>query len=170
MTIRFAISPEAFIALQTPANEASSSVAAKSHALFQYIIRPPRECFSILAGKSLQISHFVEFRADIALSTGLIHRIPGDCVISRWISHVDVVWFARVPSLQNFSVFATVNLYRTPRSGAGRQQLSEGAGVRTGRIERGVCSTPARVNALNPALLNCTSPLFESFLRSGELR
>ena len=88
LNFRFAFSPEAFIALQTPANEASSSVAAKSHALFQYIIRPPRESFSILAGKSLQISHFVEFRADIALSTGLIHRIPGDCVISRWISHV----------------------------------------------------------------------------------
>jgi hypothetical protein len=41
-------------------------------------MRPPRASFSILAGKSLHISYFVELRADIALSTGLIHRIPGD--------------------------------------------------------------------------------------------
>jgi hypothetical protein len=65
------------LAIQTPTNEASSAVAAKSHAQFQYAIRPPRGSFSILAGKSLHISYFVEFKADIALSTGLVHRIPG---------------------------------------------------------------------------------------------
>ena len=47
---------------QTPSNEAASAVAAKSHARLQFIIRPPRGNFSIRAGKSLSISHFVEFR------------------------------------------------------------------------------------------------------------
>jgi len=58
---------------QTPANEATSAVAAKSHALLQFTVRPPRGNFSICAGKSLSITHFVEFRcADtVAAACGL---------------------------------------------------------------------------------------------------
>ncbi len=54
----------------------SSVVAAKSHALLEYIIRPPKGSLSI-SGKSLQVSYFLELRADIALSTGLVQRVPG---------------------------------------------------------------------------------------------
>jgi hypothetical protein len=106
------------LAAQTPANEASSAVASKSHAHFQYNMRPPRASFSILAGKSLHISYFVELRADIALSTGLIHRIPG--VIS--------------------CCFRTAHVYLAPflciscaSSGAGGQQHYEGAGAAAAR-------------------------------------
>ncbi len=80
----FKINPVSLLICQTPANEASSVVAAKSHALFEYIIRPPKGSFSILAGKSLQISYFVELRADIALSTGLVHRFPGSLLHASW--------------------------------------------------------------------------------------
>ena len=68
-------------------------MASKSHALFQYTMRPPRASFSILAGKSLHISYFVELRADIALSTGLVHRIPGVILCCVRTAHVHLAPF-----------------------------------------------------------------------------